>query len=320
VTRADEERAGADIRAVCNDLGGRGEPVEPLFEHRMEFAGCETRVLELEGRGDPIVLLHGWSDSADTWRCVLAQLGRAERRAVAVDLPGFGTADRLADGPMLPQLDEFGAAVLAYAGGGATRGRRRAAGAVAVGNSLGGCVALRLAERVPERVGRVVALAPAGLDMARWLALIEHDRVLRALVQVPVPLPSRVVQRAVGRAYRSLAFADPQTVEPSIVRAFARHHPDRAALARMLASGRRLLPELHDPFELDAIRCPVQLVWGDSDRLVFHRGAKRLLAAVPAARLELLERCGHSPHIEYPERVVELLLADGGDALRAQAA
>lgn len=292
--------------------------MEPLFEHRMEFAGYETRVLELEGRGDPIVLLHGWSDSADTWRCVLAQLGRQERRAIAVDLPGFGTADRLQDGAMLPQLDEFGAVALAYAGAGAKRGgRRKAARGIVVGNSLGGCVALRLAERAPERVGRVVALAPAGLDMARWLALIEHDHVLRALVQVPVPLPTRVVQNAVARAYRSLAFADPQAVEPGIVRAFAKHHPDRAALARMLASGRRLLPELHDPFDFDAIRCQVLLVWGDRDRLVFHRGAKRLLAAVEGSRLELLERCGHSPQIEYPERVVELLLADDVPLARA---
>ncbi|HEV7774513.1 MAG TPA: alpha/beta fold hydrolase [Conexibacter sp.] len=293
--------------------------MEPLFEHRMEFAGYETRVLELEGRGDPIVLLHGWSDSADTWRCVLARLGRQERRAIAVDMPGFGTADHLQDGPMLPQLDEFGAAALAYAGGGAKRnGRRKASRGIVVGNSLGGCVALRLAGREPERVGRVVALAPAGLDMARWLALIEHDHVLRALVQMPVPLPTRVVQNAVARAYRSLAFADPQAVEPGIVRAFAKYHPDRAALARMLASGRRLLPELHDPFDFDAIHCQVLLVWGDRDRLVFHRGAKRLLAAVEGSRLELLERCGHSPQIEYPERVVELLLAD--DVPLAQAA
>jgi pimeloyl-ACP methyl ester carboxylesterase len=293
--------------------------MEPLFEHRMEFAGYETRVLELEGRGDPIVLFHGWSDSADTWRCVLAHLGRQERRAIAVDLPGFGTADPLGDGPMLPQLDAFGLAALAYAGAGVRRGRRRRpAQAIAVGNSLGGCLALRLAERAPDRVGRVVALAPAGLDMARWLALIEHDQLLRALVHVPVPLPSRVVQSAVGRVYRSLAFADPHTVEPGIVRAFAKHHPDRAALARMLASGRRMLPELHDPFDFAAIRCQVLLVWGDCDRLVFHRGSKRLLAAVEGSRLELLERCGHSPQIEQPERVVELLLED--DAALAQAA
>jgi pimeloyl-ACP methyl ester carboxylesterase len=287
--------------------------MEPLFEHRMEFAGYETRVLELEGQGDPIVLFHGWSDSADTWRCVLAQLGRQERRAIAVDMPGFGTADPLADGPMLPQLDEFGAAALAYAGG-----RRRAAKAIVVGNSLGGCVALRLAERAPRRVGRVVALAPAGLDMARWLTLIEHDQLLRVLVHAPVPFPPRVVQTAVARVYRSLAFADPDAVEPGIARAFAQHHPDRAALARMLASGRRMLPELRDPFDFSAMRCQVQLVWGDRDRLVFHRGAQRLLAAVPGSRFELLERCGHSPQIEYPERVVELLLAE--DAALAQAA
>ncbi len=292
--------------------------MEPLFEHRMEFAGFETRVLELEGRGDPIVLFHGWSDSADTWRHVLAQLGRTERRAIAVDLPGFGTAAPLEDGPMLPQLDAFGAAALAYAGGGARSRGRRTPRAIAVGNSLGGCLALRVAEREPQRVGRVVALAPAGLDMARWLALIERDQVLRALAAMPVPLPTRVVQTAVGRVYRTLAFAEPDAIEPGVVRNFARHHPDRAALARMLASGRRLLPELHDPFDFAAIRCPVLLIWGDRDRLVFHRGAKRLLAAVPDSRLELFERCGHSPQLEYPERVVELLL--GADVAVAAAA
>jgi pimeloyl-ACP methyl ester carboxylesterase len=299
--------------------------MEPLFEHRMEFAGFETRVLELEGRGEPIVLLHGWSDSADTWRCVLDRLGKAERRAIAVDLPGFGTAAPLDDGPMLPQLDAFAGGVIAYAGAGGAappkagvrRGRPAPAGGIVVGNSLGGCVALRLAERAPEAVGRVVALAPAGLDMARWLALIEHDRVLRVLVHAPVPFPARIVQGAVARAYRSLAFADASAVEPEIARTFAKHHPDRAALVRMLASGRRLLPELHDPFDFAAIRCDVQLVWGDCDRLVFHRGAKRLLAAVPGARLQLIERCGHSPHIEHPDRVVGLLLADDAPLARA---
>jgi pimeloyl-ACP methyl ester carboxylesterase len=285
--------------------------LEPLFEHRMELAGVPTRVLELEGRGDPLVLLHGWSDSADTWRHVLAQLARRERRAIAIDLPGFGAAGPLADGPMLPQLDAFAQAALVYAAG---RGRRRA---VVVGNSLGGCVALRLAERAPARVARVVALAPAGLDMARWLTLIERDRLLRALAAIPAPVPSPLVRDVVGRVYRALAYADPGRAEPEVVEAFARHHPDRAALRRMLASGRRLLPELRDPFDFAAIACPVLLVWGDRDRLVFHSGAQRLLAAVPDARLELLEGCGHCPQLERVERVVELLLEDETPVVRA---
>lgn len=282
--------------------------MEPLFEHRMELAGIETRVLELEGHGDPVVLFHGWSDSADTWRQVLAHLAREERRAIAVDLPGFGTATPLADGPMLPQLDDFGAAALDYAA--STVGRRRPVPAVVVGNSLGGCLALRLSERVPEQVARVVALAPAGLDMARWFAIVERDQLLRTLAAVPLPLPSPVVRGVVGRVYRALAFADPAAVDPGVVAAFTRHHADRAALGQMLASGRRLIPELRDPFDLSAIACPVLLVWGDRDRLVFHRGAERVLAAVADSRLELLEGCGHCPQLERPERVVELLLED----------
>lgn len=284
--------------------------MEPLFEHRMELAGTETRVLELEGHGDPVVLFHGWSDSADTWRHVLARLAREERRAIAVDLPGFGTADPLAEGPMLPQLDAFGAEALAYALASVRGGRRGSAAVVVVGNSLGGCLSLRLAERVPQDVARVVALAPAGLDMARWFALIERDQLLRTLASMPLPLPSTVVRNVVGRAYRALVFANPAAVDPGVVAAFARHHPDRAALAHMLASGRRLIPELRNPFDFTAVACPVVLVWGDRDRLVFHRGAERVLAEVEDSRLELLKGCGHCPQLERPERVVELLLED----------
>ena len=311
--------------------------MEPLFEHRMEFAGTETRVLELEGRGDPVVLFHGWSDSADTWRHQLALLARENRRAVAVDLPGFGTADPAAEGPLLPQLDAFGAAVVRYAvadvrpprrgGAGRDRARRGGGSAVVVGNSLGGCLALRLAERsgrggratgrVPA-LNRVVALAPAGLDMAGWFRLVEHDPVVRSLLALPLPLPRRAVQEVVGRVYGALAFAHPDAVEAGVIRSFARHHPDRAAVARLLDSGRRLLPELRDPFELSAISCPVLLVWGDRDRMVYASGAERVLAAVPGARLELIEDCGHCPQIERPELIAELILR--GERPAAQAA
>jgi pimeloyl-ACP methyl ester carboxylesterase len=67
--------------------------IEPLLEHRIELAGYETRVLELEGGGIPTLMLHGYADSAVTWRHALALLARRGQRAVTVELPGFGTAD-----------------------------------------------------------------------------------------------------------------------------------------------------------------------------------------------------------------------------------
>src|SRR5881227_3852635 len=115
--------------------------MQPLFEHRLELAGSRTRALELEGEGPPFVLLHGFADSADTWRLVLDRLARENRAALALDLPGFGTAARLDPGrPVLDQLDEF------------TREAVTAAAAehgppILVGNSLGGALALRAAER-----------------------------------------------------------------------------------------------------------------------------------------------------------------------------
>ena len=85
------------------------------------------------------------------------------------------------------------------------------------------------------------------------------------------------------------------SVDPAVVSAFTHHHRDRATVAGFLETARRLIPELREPFELHRIATPLLLVWGDRDRLTSHRGAERVLDAVPAARLELLEVIGHCP-------------------------
>lgn len=276
--------------------------IQPLLEYRRSFGGYATRVLELEGDGVPMVLFHGYADSADTWRQTLALLARRGRRAIAVDLPGFGYADRLRPDPILPQLDEFATGVIAYAGG---RPRQRV---LAVGNSLGGCVSLRLAERKGSRLAGVVAIAPAGLQMSRLLYLVQADPVLRGLLALPTPVPSVVIRAAVARLYAQLAFGAPRGIDRRLISAFTYHHRRRATVAGYLETARRLIPELRQPFQLERIEIPVLLVWGDRDRLVFHSGAEQVLSAVAGARLELLHGIGHCPQVEAPERVAELLL------------
>ncbi len=276
--------------------------IQPLFEHRQTLAGYSTRVLELEGDGVPILMFHGYADSADTWRHSLALLARRGRRAIAVDLPGFGTADRLRSDPILPQLDQFAAAAMRYLSG---RARQPV---LVVGNSLGGCVALRLAERHGSQLSGVVGVAPAGLEMTRLLHIVQRDPVLRALLALPSPVPSAVLRSAVARLYTALAFAVPGTIDPAVVSAFTWHHRHRSTVAGYLSIAHRLIPELRDPFALGDISSPVLLVWGDRDRLVFHRGANRVLSTVPESRLELMRGVGHCPQVEAPEPFVELLL------------
>lgn len=276
--------------------------IQPLFEHRLELAGYNTRVLELEGDGLPILMFHGYADSADTWRQSLALLAREGHRAVAVDLPGFGAADPLLPDAILPQLDEFALAAVRYAAG---RPRKPV---LAVGNSLGGCVALRLAERHGDRLVGVAGVAPAGLEMSRLLNIVQRDPTLRSLLALPTPVPSVVLRAAVARLYRQLAFAAPDSIDPIVISAFTWHHRRRARVAHYLDTAHRLLPELRHPFELERISVPVMLIWGDRDRLVFHRGAQRVLDAVPGSQLELLEGIGHCPQVEAPKRFTEVLL------------
>lgn len=275
--------------------------MQPLFEHRLELSGYETRALELEGSGAPLLLFHGFADSADTWRLLLDRLGRVDRRAVAVDLPGFGTAAPLdPQRPVLEQLTGFAAA--------AVRRFAPEGGAVVCGNSLGGALSLRLAERAGLQLAGVMPVAPAGLDMARWFAVIEREPVLRALLASPVPVPPQVLQRVALEAYKRLAFYRPRQVEPLVGRAFASHFTDRVTARRILDAARRMLPELRDPFRLERIACPVLLVWGDHDAMVFDKGASRVLDAVAGSRLELIEDCGHCPQIEATDRLASLLL------------
>ena len=268
----------------------------------MDVAGHRTRALELEGDGPGILLLHGWGDSADTWRPLLAELGRHERRALAVDLPGFGSASKLATGPILPQLDAFATALVQDW---TLRGP-----IVVAGNSLGGAVALRLAEHGDQLpLAGVVPVAPAGLEMPGWFDLVERDPIVRRLLQIPIPVPGALVRSLVGSAYRQLAFSRPGVAQRQVVDAFAAQHASRAGVAALLDNGRRLIPELAEaPFDLVAIDCPVLLVWGTRDRMVPHSGSRLVLDALPGTKVELIEGCGHCPQLEATDRLLELLI------------
>ena len=278
--------------------------MQPLIEHRLALDGFDTRVLELEGDGPGMVLLHGYGDSADTWRPLLAELAARDRRAIAVDLPGFGAASRLGPGAILPQYDAFaGALVEAFAEGEQV---------IVAGNSLGGVVALRVAERADLPIAGIVPIAPAGLEMPRWFEIIEREPVLRALLALPVPVPASVLRAAVGEAYRQLAFSRPRDAEELVVAAFTSHHASKARVAGMLATGRRLLPELaNHPFDFERIGYPVLLVWGTKDRMVPHTGARVVLEAWSGResnlRVELLDGVGHCPQLEATRRVRDLL-------------
>jgi pimeloyl-ACP methyl ester carboxylesterase len=125
-----------------------------------------------------------------------------------------------------------------------------------------------------------------------WFDVVERDPIIRRLLDIPMPVPGALIRSLVGG---QLALSNPRAAQRQVAEAFA---------------GRGLLPELAvAPFDLAAIECPVLLVWGTQDRMVPHSGARVVLDALPATRVELIEGCGHCPQLEATEELLELLLA-----------
>jgi pimeloyl-ACP methyl ester carboxylesterase len=251
--------------------------VHAIFEHRLELSAHTTRALELDGDGPGIVLLHGWGDSVETWRPLLAELAARGRRAIAVDLPGFGDATRLGKGALLPQLDAFATELVKTWADGRP--------VVVAGTSLGGTLALRLAERGELPLAGVVPVAPAGLEMPGWFDVIERDPLVRALLAAPIPVPLALVRERPALAY------------------------PRALVDAFAPSTAELLPELSvAPFDLIEIDCPVLLVWGAHDRRHPDTEARIVLDQMPTTHVALIEGCGRSPQLEATGRLLELLL------------
>ncbi|HEY5856319.1 MAG TPA: alpha/beta hydrolase [Aldersonia sp.] len=271
-----------------------------IVERRVSIGGVRTRTLSVAGEGPTILLLHGFSDSADSFRPLLARLAERRRRAVAVDLPGAGYAESLGR-PVFSSLDRFADALVAeFAGAG---------GAVLVGNSLGGLVSLRAAARPGLPLVAVAGLGPAGLayhrrleSFARWTAWL--DPMLRLLDLIPIP--TWLVRRAAQRLYQRRLLRGRGDAD------LARRYADHIGRRALVDIRRDLIavcaePSLLQPETLDAMAVPVLLIWGDRDHLSDVGGAPTLLDAVTHSRLVVLDDCGHCPQVEYPELVADLL-------------
>ena len=275
----------------------------PILEASPVLHGLRTRTLAIDGDGPSILLLPGLTDSADSWRPLLAELGTRGRRAVAVDLPGAGKAGMFAGGIRLARLDAFTVAFVAACAGDEP--------AILAGNSLGGLLAMRAATRADHGLRAIAPIGTAGLAPApRLILLVRSLRAaypwLRVAYRLPVPIP--LVRSGAAWLYeRRLSEG---RADPSLARHYASHFEGVKSVRRFSAAMLALADDVRaDPLVPADIRVPVLLIWGDRDRLTDVTGADAVLDVVKPSRLVVLEDCGHCPQVQRPADVAELLSA-----------
>jgi pimeloyl-ACP methyl ester carboxylesterase len=273
----------------------------PILEASPVLHGLRTRTLAVDGDGPSILLLPGFTDSADSWRPLLAELGTRGRRAVAVDLPGAGEAGTFSGGIRLANLDAFTTAfVEAYAGD---------EPAILAGNSLGGLLAMRAATRDDHRLSAIAPIGTAGLAYTpRWLLFERSVRAAYPLLQVAyrAPVPAPLVGEGAAWLYeRRLSEG---RADRALARYYASHLDGMRSVRRFTAMLLAVADDVRaDPLVPADIRVPVLLIWGDHDRLADVSGAQAVLDVVPDSRLVVLDGCGHCPQMQRPADIAELL-------------
>jgi pimeloyl-ACP methyl ester carboxylesterase len=270
-----------------------------IIERWASYAGFATRELIVEGDGPPAVLLHGFSDSADTWRGVLAELAGHGRAARAVDLPGFGAADPLGPGSVLAQWDAFVAALVREVGAEQP--------GVVVGNSLGATLAVRAASGPDAGVDSVVAIAIPLTVRPLAMALLRSPVPPSLVARLPVP--GLLLTPAARFAMRRWLYGTPGAAEPEVLERFCAQIADRRALGELLRLVHRLAAEAAGgQVEPELVGAHVTVVHGTRDRIVPVHTSRRLHAALPNSTLVLLDRAGHCPQLDAPEAVARLIL------------
>jgi pimeloyl-ACP methyl ester carboxylesterase len=253
------------------------------------------------GAGEPLVLIHGFTDTWRTWELVLPAL-EARHDVLAVTLPGH------AGGPeIIGDLSDDTLAV-------AVERAMDAAGfdtAHLVGNSLGGYTALRLAARGRGRT--VVALAPAGgwaTGDESYRVTLQHFVTAQELVKTAVPHAEAIAASPEGRR-RATEFITThhEHIPPALIA-----HQIRGAAG--CAAARELIDHaLAHGWSVDAERvtCPVRFIWGTADRLLpWPRAAAGYREALPTADWVLLDDIGHCPQLDVPLETAQLILGFTG--------
>jgi pimeloyl-ACP methyl ester carboxylesterase len=248
---------------------------------------------ENHGASPTILLLHGGNMSLESWASWVERL-RGSARIVTVDLPGHGLTGATLEkdysiAGLVTFVDQF------------TTALKLDRPFVVAGHSTGGQVAWRFALRRPERIEKLVLVAPGGVAppggpqaAAYRIAALPGGALLLRLF----------ASRSRFAAGLRTVFHHKSVVTAEMVDlyfAMSRREGTREATFTRLRSAS------FDPAmvaHLSDIEAPTLIIWGLNDTVSPVEQSATFTRAIRAARLVTYDGCGHFPMVEFPDPTV----------------
>jgi pimeloyl-ACP methyl ester carboxylesterase len=274
------------------------------------FEGRGTRIVDPDGRmtyavtrgaGEvPTILIHGGLSNAGEWALCA---GGFEGWVIVPDRPGCGLSDPIdylatdyraeAVDWMLSLTDALGVDQVDL-----------------VGNSMGGYFSIVFALAHPERVRRMVLVgAPAGLNrhVPAFLRLWGTPGIGRLISASPPRDTERIRQQVFGRML--VARPDDLTTEflQMMANSLALPGAGRASytMLRTVLNLAGWRSRLRLDADVRALSSPVLFLWGDADAFAPPSVGETLIPRMRDARLEIIERAGHLPHVDAATDVAQ---------------
>ncbi len=246
---------------------------------------------EERGRGEPLVLLHGWNSSSKQWLMNLKAFA-PRFRAIAPDLPGFGDSEECESFPYT--RDGMADFVEAF------RRALRLPSLHLLGHAMGGCIAVRYAVRYREAVERLVLVSTPTRTASLGLhALLPGARFF-----------TRATYRARNESFlKWMIFRDvyePENLELGFVR--ANIQANLCITRKALSESTRLVRRMDLADDLREIPHPTLIVFGDRDRRVNPREAQRQRELLSKPYLAVFTSCAHCPPWERPDLFNQVVL------------
>ncbi|WP_321892086.1 acetoin dehydrogenase dihydrolipoyllysine-residue acetyltransferase subunit [Paraburkholderia tropica] len=290
---ADQETSDAEIDAAVAEFqrdfvpAKAGDADAGPQPEKAQIGGRTVRWLKLgEGDGTPVVLIHGFGGDLNNWLFNHADLATG-RTVWALDLPGHGESGKAVESGA---LDELAQSVIDFLD------TQKIERAHLVGHSLGGAVAMAVAERAPTRVASLSLIASAGLGDEIDGAYIEGF--------------ASATNRNVLKPHVTKLFADPALVTRQLVEdlvKYKRLEGVQDALAKIASQSfaggaqRRLFRD-----RLSTLAPKVLVIWGDADQIIPARHAQGL---APTVQVEVIAGKGHMVQMEAAAEINRLLKA-----------
>ncbi len=265
---------------------------------RLPVAAAETLRVTITGAGAPVVLVPGLSGSAFAWRKVSPLLVESGYRAIVIEPLGVGRSTRpqRADYSLTAQADRLAAVFDSL----------QIRGAIVVGHSLGGSMALRLAYRRTDLVAGLVLIDGGPAESPATPGVRQAARYAPWIKVLGVGAIRKKMRESLIKASGNASWVTDDVVEEYITGFSNDLDGTLRALLRMADAKE---PELLQP-HLAQIECPVRLLMGlaPHPEMMKRQEIDRLRSGLGTFAVDSVPGVGHYVHEERPEVVSESVL------------